>query len=65
MLYLFLLSVVESRRGRNLEMSGFRAGREAHAIATLISMPDQIAALTPSTVLWLVVYICKGATGLT
>jgi len=44
-------------------MSGLRAGSEAHAIATLISMPDQIAALTPSTVLWLAVCICKGPIG--
>jgi len=30
-------------------MSGLRAGREAQAMATFISMPDQMAALTPST----------------
>lgn len=30
-------------------MRGFKEGREAHAMATLISMPDQMAALTPST----------------
>jgi hypothetical protein len=31
-------------------MRGFRAGREAQAIATLISIPDQMAMLTVSTV---------------
>lgn len=38
----------ERRPGKKREKSGLRAGSEAQATATLISMPDQIAVLTPS-----------------
>jgi hypothetical protein len=41
--------IFERRPGRILLMRGLRAGREAQAIATLISIPDQMAQLTPST----------------
>ena len=47
---LFLLPIVERSPGKALEINGLIAGRDAHAIATLISMPDQMAQLTPSTV---------------
>jgi hypothetical protein len=41
---------LDKNPGIIFEMSGFRAGRDAHAMPTLISIPDQIPALTPSTV---------------
>lgn len=39
----------ERRVGRIREIRGLMDGREAQAIATFISMPDHIPALTPST----------------
>jgi len=39
-----------NRLGRILLMSGLIAGKEPHTIATLVSIKDQTAALTPSTV---------------
>jgi len=50
MLDLLRLPMLERMPGTRREMRGFRAGREAQAIATLISMPDQMAMLTASTV---------------
>jgi len=44
------VETVDNNPGISFAISGFSAGREAHAMATLISMPDQIAALTPSTI---------------
>lgn len=41
--------MLESRLGRMRVMRGLIAGKDAQAIATLISIPDQIPALTPST----------------
>lgn len=41
---------LESRPGSMRLMSGLSEGKEAQAMATLISMPDQMPAFTPSKV---------------
>lgn len=40
----------DSNLGKMREIRGFRAGREAQEMATLISAQDQIAIATPSRV---------------
>jgi hypothetical protein len=47
---LLRLPMLEKMPGARREMRGLRAGSEAQAIATLISIPDQMAMFTPSTV---------------